>query len=132
MAHGPNTRQFTGFSTAVDDAGGPRDWVLYDIDLIRRDLLNHFNTRKGERVMRPDFGCALWDWLMEPLTPTMHDSIVAEVKRVCQFDSRVNMLSCLVTDLDSGIKVAMELEYVPYAVIQTFTATFEANQANSS
>jgi phage baseplate assembly protein W len=26
-------------------------------------------TRLGERVMRPEFGCAVWDYVFDPLTP---------------------------------------------------------------
>ena len=45
---------FRGFST-VDTVKAP--FSLSDMELVKRDLLNEFNTRKGERVMRPNFGC---------------------------------------------------------------------------
>ena len=28
----------------------------YDIELIKQDLINHFNIRKGEKIYRPQFG----------------------------------------------------------------------------
>ena len=59
---------FKGFST-VDKNRAP--YTLTDTNLIKRDLLNHFYTKKGERVMRPNFGSIIWDMLMEPETPTL-------------------------------------------------------------
>ena len=44
---------FKGFST-VDKIRAP--YSLFDQELIKRDLLNEFHTRKGERLMKPNFG----------------------------------------------------------------------------
>ena len=33
-----------------------------DSELVRADLLNHFNTRVGERLMQPEFGCLIWNF----------------------------------------------------------------------
>jgi len=38
---------FKGFASPIVG----KTQVLFDIDIVRQDLLNHFNTRKGERVM---------------------------------------------------------------------------------
>jgi len=46
---------YKGFSTINNDFGSPK---LTDTDLIKRDLLNHFAIRKGEKLSvrfdRPD------------------------------------------------------------------------------
>ena len=39
---------YKGFSTLA----GVKSNQLYDLDLIKQDLINHFYTRKGERVIR--------------------------------------------------------------------------------
>ena len=44
---------FQGFSTKTNQFFPDR---LYDIDLAKQDLLNEIYTRKGERVMEPQFG----------------------------------------------------------------------------
>jgi len=49
---------FKGFST-VNKVKAP--YTLTDMALVKQDLLNEFNTRKGERVMRPNFGSIIWD-----------------------------------------------------------------------
>ena len=52
---------FKGFST-VDKIRAP--YSLTDIELVKRDLLNEFYTKKGERVMRPNLGCIVHDLLL--------------------------------------------------------------------
>jgi phage baseplate assembly protein W len=117
---------FTGFSTVGNTLS--KNWTYYDIELIKRDLMNYFNTRVGERVMRPDFGCKIWDYLMEPLTPGMRDLVVEEVTRVVQSDSRLEVQSVDVYTLGAGIRIEATLLYVPFAVIDTFTMDFENRQ----
>ena len=58
------TSTFRGYSSVGTSFLSP---VRYDLDLARQDLLNHFNTRKGERIMLPEFGSIVWDMLFEPL-----------------------------------------------------------------
>jgi hypothetical protein len=49
--HRLQTSQFyKGFST-VDESNKSNQ--VYDFDIVKQDLLNHFNTRLGERVMNP-------------------------------------------------------------------------------
>lgn len=117
------TRYFVGYSTQTSLTTGVR--TLYDIPLINVDLMNAFNTRVGERVMRPDYGCKLWDYLMEPLTTIMHAAIIAEVQRICDLDSRLITQSVDVTAVDQGFSIAVVLVYLPWNVIGTFTASFE-------
>jgi phage baseplate assembly protein W len=121
------TRYFKGFSSR--NFTKTRNATLYDIDLVNCDLMNHFMTRVGERVMRPDWGCRIWEWLMEPLTPTLRDNMVAEAIRVCQADTRLNVLNVQVYDLPLGVRVEIELQYIPWNVTQTFAANFEIRTA---
>lgn len=120
-------RYFVGFSTQNSDQTGVRQY--YDIDLINVDLMASFQTRVGERVMRPDFGCHLWDYLMEPLTPGMRDTITSEAVRVCQLDSRLIVNDVQVTEIAGGFIVNITLTYLPWNVISTFTANFERSDA---
>ena len=52
---------FKGFST-IDKIRAP--YSLFDQELIKRDLLNEFQTRRGERLMKPNFGSIIHDLLM--------------------------------------------------------------------
>lgn len=117
---------FSGFSTI--DTVETGNYRLYDIALIHCDLLNHFHTRIGERVMRPEWGCAIWDYLMEPMTVTVRDLIVADAKRVCESDDRVSVENIAVVELDNGIRIDLALLYRPLAVVGTFSINFEKRE----
>lgn len=118
---------FTGFSTIGSTQKD--SYKLYDLQLIRQDLINHFNTHIGERVMRPDFGCRIWDYLMEQFTATMKGLIVAEAVRICEFDSRVQVVSVDAMSLDHGVRVELTLNYLPYDMADNFTIDFENRQS---
>lgn len=117
---------FRGFSTVGADTA--RSWRLYDSALVRRDLLNHFMTRMGERVMRPTWGCRIWDYLMEPLTDAMRDLIIDEAVRICREDTRVEVTDVSVREIDYGLRVAISLNYLPQRVADTFSVDFESRQ----
>ena len=52
---------FVGFNTQNQY----KKFTLLDFELIKRDLLNAFNIRKGQLPGRPDYGTILWDYLFE-------------------------------------------------------------------
>ena len=56
--------KFQGFSTKTNQFYPQR---LYDIELAKQDLLNEIYTRKGERVMEPEFGSIVWELLFDPI-----------------------------------------------------------------
>jgi phage baseplate assembly protein W len=101
---------YVGFSTAKSKQRTMRQWKLYDMDLIQQDLLNHFNTRMGERLGRPTFGCRIWDYLMQQRSSDIVEEIQREAKRVCTADSRIIFLGCQVSEYRDGIVVAIELQ----------------------
>ena len=70
---------FKGFST-VNKVKAP--YTLTDMALVKQDLLNEFNTRKGERVMRPNFGSIIWDLLMNPDDSFTTDEIKLDIERI--------------------------------------------------
>lgn len=119
-------RYFIGFSTQNSADTGVR--ALYDIALINADLMAAFQTRVGERVQRPDYGCKLWDYLYEPMTTIMRQQIINETIRICALDSRTVMDNVQVFELDHGFRIEVALEYLPWRVMGTFTANFVASE----
>jgi phage baseplate assembly protein W len=117
---------FRGFCTI----GPPikKNWTYYDIELVKRDLMFAFKTRVGERVMRPDYGCKIFEYLFEPFTPGIAELIVAEATRICELDSRLTVVNITAYTYGQGIRVELTLQYAPFGVIDTFYVDYDARQ----
>ncbi len=121
----PRQKMYKGFSTINENS---ENFSLFDFQLIQQDLLNHFNTRQGERLMNPDFGCVIWDLLYEPLTPEVQNIITNNVNAIINYDPRISASEVLVTSYESGIQIECVLRYLPYNVSQVMQLRFD--QAN--
>ena len=119
---------FRGFSTF--DRTKPFT-ELSDIELVKRDLLNHFNTIPNERVMRPNFGCRIWDFLFEPFTESVREAIIDEVESILEFDTRVELRTIEVTEFDHGIMLECILFYRGLDVVNTFSVEFDRRNTSS-
>ena len=100
---------FRGFST-VDRIRAP--YTLDGRDLVKRDLLNTFNTKKGERVMRPEYGSIIWDLLMNPDDTATEKEIREDVLRIIDADPRVDHLKTIIIYMDHTIRLEIDLKYV--------------------
>ena len=100
---------FKGFST-VDKIRAP--YSLFDQELIQRDLLNEFQTRRGERLMKPNFGSIIHDLLMEPEDTITDDEIRDDITRICDKDPRVEVKDILIFTADHTVRAEVILKYV--------------------
>jgi phage baseplate assembly protein W len=100
---------YRGYNTVDNIFGSTR---LTESQLVRRDILNHFNVNQGEAVMRPNFGSIIKSIVFEPLTEETQELIIDEVKRVVQSDPRVQMTDMELQEFENGIQVAMSLRYI--------------------
>lgn len=98
--------------------------VTTDTDLIKRDILNHFSIRKGEKLMNGDFGSSLPELVMEPMTPELTDLILEEVNTVFRNEVRVNVNQLIVDEYEHGIRVQAELTYVNTNQTETLLINF--------
>ena len=123
-------RKFKGFSTVNKQWG---NFKLYDIDLAKQDLLNELYTRKGERIMSPDFGSIIWDLLFDPITDQTVELIQEDMLRILTKDPRLELKQLNVQeDFDTQtIIVAIILNYVPTATLTELVATFNRDTALS-
>ena len=101
--------------------------TLYDIGLIKQDLLNHFHIRQGEKLMNPEFGTIIWDAIFEPMTPSMEEAIAENVKRIVNSDPRVTANSVIIDTYESGIIIDCDLTYLPYNISEKMRLTFDEN-----
>jgi uncharacterized protein len=100
---------FTGFSTY----NRTKRYTLTDFELVKQDIFNHFNIRKGEKLMRPEFGTSIWDLLFEPFGNEISSAIEQEVKQIVAHDPRVRLEKVNVSTYDNGINIAISLVFVP-------------------
>ena len=55
-----------------------------------RSIAVVLSTAPGERVMRPEFGCRIWELLFEPVTPNLIGQITEAVRAaLAQWEPRV-------------------------------------------
>ena len=117
-------RKFKGYST-IDKTWG--NFRLYDVELAKRDLLNEFYTRRGERLMSPQFGSIVWDLLFDPLTDEIITAIKTDCVRIVTKDPRLDIVSIDVIDNEHTIIVTIVLKYVPTASVTELVAVFNRN-----
>jgi phage baseplate assembly protein W len=82
-----------------------------DLDSSIRMVLS---TAPGERLMRPRFGCAIWDLLFEPINAnTMGLMAVAVREALGQWEPRIDVEDVVVSadDAEAG-KVRIDVRYV--------------------
>ena len=119
MANKPN---FIGLST-INKQKPP--YTLVDFDLVKRDLLNHFNTRKGERVMLPEYGTIIYDLLMDPLDTATKSLILEDATRVIEEEPRVTLDSIELTELESAVLVEAQVTYLPSGITEELAIQFD-------
>lgn len=113
---------YKGFSTYNRD----KKFRVTDFELVKQNLYNHFNIRKGEKLMQPNFGSTIWNMLFEPLTEEIRQIIVDDVRTVVAYDPRVNVSNVFVTQFDHGIQLVVELSYVPNNQLETLILNFDS------
>lgn len=82
---------------------------LFDLELIKQDIINHFNTRKGSRVMNPTFGSIIWDLLMDPLTDSTRELLKNDISIICSSDPRVTPIQMDLTEYPDGYLLEITL-----------------------
>ena len=112
---------YKGFSTV----GRNKHFRVTDFELVKQDITNHFNIRKGEKLMNPDFGTVIWDTIFEPLDENTKSTIIADVKKIVSYDPRVAAQNVIITEYDRGIQIELELIYIQTNQIETLQLQFD-------
>jgi phage baseplate assembly protein W len=114
---------YKGFSTVNSNNSSP---ALYDIALIKQDIINHFHIRQGEKLSDPEFGTIIWDIIFEPLTNDTRDAIIQNVSRIINYDPRVKVNKIDVKQpYEHAIRIDCELVYLPYSIVEKLQFTFD-------
>lgn len=129
MAVIPRRRLFVGYSSVDTNIKGTQ---FVDLDLIKRDLINHFYTRRGERVMRPEFGSIIWDLMFEPLTENTVQIMLEDATQIVQTDGRVQLRDLNLVEYEHGIQLQMNLFYTPLNLVEQFSLEFDRRNMEST
>ena len=119
MVNAPN---FIGFST-INKKKPP--YTLTDFELVKVDLLNHFNTRKGERVMLPEFGTIIYNLLMDPLDDTTKNLIMEDATRIIDEEPRVKLDTMKLSETNSVVLLETQLTYLPDGITEELAIRFD-------
>jgi phage baseplate assembly protein W len=110
-----DTNTFIGrgfaFPMRVDSTGsiamvsGPED--------IDRSILMVLSTAKGERLMRPQFGCRIWDQLFDPINANTMGRMSQSVRdSLSQWEPRITVEEVTARpDVDTDGKVVIAITY---------------------
>jgi len=99
---------YRGFSTH----NRRNNFQVSDYDLVRQDLFNHFNIRKGEKLMNPNFGTIIWNMLFDPLTTETKKIMIDDVRRIVNYDPRIAVQNVILNEFDRGLQIEIELTYL--------------------
>lgn len=119
---------YRGYSSVANEG---IDTALFELELVKQDLLNHFSTRLGERVGRPEFGSIIWELLFDPGDPRTEAIVAQDAQRIVGLDPRVELLD-LQIDVSADtheINLQVQLRAVEFEMDDWFFVTFKQSLA---
>ena len=114
---------YKGFSTYNRN----KKFSITDLDLIKQDLFNHFNIRRGEKLMNPNFGTIVWDLLFEPLTEEVKKALSDDVRKIVNLDPRISVELIKIDQYEHGLAISLDLRAVQTNEIETMILAFNRN-----
>jgi phage baseplate assembly protein W len=120
-----NSRDFAGTYKGFSTVQSDKNFKLYDLELIKQDIINHLHIRKGEKLSDPSFGTIIWDVLFEPFTEDLKLAIQKDITEIINYDPRVSVTSILVESYEQGINIEASLNYLNYDISETLKFQFD-------
>ena len=120
---------YRGFS--FHEYQNKKTFGIKDIELVKLDLLNHIYTRKGSRVMMPEYGTRIPDMAFEQLDELTLMVLEEDINTVINFDPRVRKLSMSITpNYDANyVTIDVRLLYVEFNVTDTMNLNIQFDVA---
>lgn len=116
---------YKGFTSKSSD----KKFKIYDLDLVKRDLINHFYIRKGEKLENPEFGTIIWDMIFEPFTEEAKALIAKDVEDIVNYDPRIIVNEVQVDSTDFGIRIQADITYIPFNINEKMTFDFDRDNS---
>jgi phage baseplate assembly protein W len=110
VRHGDFIGSGWAFPAAISRTGSVR--LVGGVEEIDASIRMILSTVPGERVMRPEFGCSMWDQLFAPLTPGTLGLIEQAVREaLARWEPRIEVSSVLATADQGNGTVHIALGY---------------------
>ncbi len=111
---------YRGFST-LKFLESKNSFATSNKETVKRDLMNHLYTIRGERVHRPDFGTRIPLLAFEPLDDKTIQIVREDLKAVFDFDPRVQLidLTVLAAPDNNAIIAFVDILYVQLNIKET-------------
>jgi len=122
---GSTSFAYKGFNSAESK----KNYKLYDADLVKQDLMNHFYIRKGEKLENPEFGTVIWDVIFEPFTEEVKNIISKDVETIINYDPRIQVNEIQIDSTDQGIRIQADITYIPFNINEKMTFDFDKNNS---
>jgi phage baseplate assembly protein W len=109
-------REFLGtgwvFPVQISADTGLIEWASYEED-IKQSIQIILSTAKGERVMRPDFGCGIHDLVFAAVTAQLITAIQSTVRAALRtYEARIDVLRVQVgTNQLSDGRLDIDVDY---------------------
>jgi|TARA_R110000823_G_scaffold92262_1_gene202516 phage baseplate assembly protein W len=120
---------YRGFSTLQ---GNFLSTKVVDTELVKRDLLNAFAIRKGEKVGTPGYGSGVLDLVMEPLTEEVKNLLLEEVTSTIAQDPRVSLQQLVIEEYENGLQAQINLLYVQSNQSESLVINFDRQDGTVS
>lgn len=117
MARVGRYRGFSSFEFQKNKSFG-----INDIELVKLDILNHIFTKRGSRLMMPNFGSIIPELVFEPLDETTLEILESELTSIIRFDPRVKLVDLRIEpnyDTNS-VTVGIGLFYIELDIVDDF------------
>jgi phage baseplate assembly protein W len=104
--------------------GGALPLAEYE-EKVRQSVWIILGTARGERVMRPDFGCGIYDLVFGPNTPDTAGKVSQAVRQaLLLFEPRINVLDVSVRPADGGQVLLIVIDYEVRATNNVFNLVY--------
>ena len=106
------------------DAGGALAVAEYE-ESVRQAIWVVLGTAKGERVMRPDFGCGIYDMVFGVNSSTTASEAAEEVRdALVSFEPRIDVLGVEVSPGGDGEVLYVSIDYQVRATNTVFNLVY--------
>jgi len=124
---GTQSRTFLGVGIASPlgtDAKGALVRAAYE-DSVQQSIWLILSTAKGERVMRPDFGCGIQEMVFDTVSAATSGRIAEEVRdALLRFETRIDVRDVSVAPGGDGEVLLISIDYEVRATNNAFNLVY--------